>query len=426
MAHQTSITRRTFALLAGAAGLASKAFAEQVAEFWNYLGAGGELDAVNAVLAVASKQYPNTPIANRVIPDGAVGLRQQLQTALMGGSPPAVSQYNTGYELLDAARSGRLLKINASWDAVNGDKIFSDGVRRIVSIGGDHFAIPLSASIISNCFYNTALFDRLSLKPPANWDEFGDVCAKVKAAGITPLGAHSPAAFVLYQWYGPMITILGVDGFWAFTRGEIPLDGPDIRKSFDLFKSRIASNFSKTWSGGKWSDSVDQMMRGEVAMCIMGDWASGYMETRGWKGGADYDFFAVPGLDKISIFQTDVVVAYKGSQEQTALNFLQVVASPEGQAAFNKHKGALAVSSAAPTDFYNTIGKREFEKMTAGGDYIALPNPYLLIPTGFHLDFATEVERYAATLDDQSFASALGRLEAKRKTLKESGKFISW
>ena len=426
MVTHSSLTRRTFALLAGAAALAPKAFAEQVAEFWNYLGAGGELDAVNAVLAVANKEFPATPITNRIIPGASVGLRQQLQTALMGGAPPAVSQYNTGYELLDAAKSGRLLKINASWDAVNGDKIFSDGMRRIVSIGSDHFAIPLSASIISNCFYNKAIFDKLSLKPPTGWDEFGEVCAKIKAAGITPLGAHSPAGFVLYQWYGPMITTLGVDGFWAFTRGEIPFNGPDMRKSFDLFKTRITSNFSKTWSGSKWSDSVDQMMRGEVAMCIMGDWASGYMEARGWKGSEQYDFFAVPGLEKISIFQTDVVVAYKGSQEQTALNFLKVVASPEGQAAFNKQKGSLAVSAAAPTDFYNVIGKREFEKMTRGGDYTALPNPYLLIPSGFHIDFATEVERYAATLDDRAFDTSLAGLDARRKTLKDAGKFVSW
>ncbi len=426
MVNQSSITRRALGLMAGASLLAPRAFAEQVAEFWNYLGAGGELEAVNAVLAVANKQNPSTPIANRTIPGASVGLRQQLQTALMGGSPPAVSQYNAGYELRDAVTSGRLLKINASWDAVDGDKMFSDGMRRIVSLGSDHYAIPLSASIISNCFYNKAVFDKLSLKPPTTWDEFGDVCAKIKASGVTPLGAHSPAGFLLYQWYGPMLSTLGVDGFWAFTRGDIAFNGPEMRKSFALFKDRIASNFSKTWSGGKWSDSVDQLMRGDVAMCIMGDWASGYMEQRGWKGGTNYDFFAVPGLEKISIFQTDVVVAYKGAQEQAALNFLKTVASPSGQAAFNKYKGSLAVSAAAPTDFYNTIGRREFEKMTKGGDYIALPNPYLLIPTGFHLDFATEVERYASTLDDQTFDGALAVLEGKRKALKNAGKFVVW
>ncbi len=426
MVGHSSFSRRGFAALAAASVLAPKVMAQQVPEFWNYLGAGGELEAVNALLAIADKQNPSTPITNRIIPGSSVGLRQQLQTALMGGSPPAVSQYNTGYELRDAVKSGRLLNINAAWNAVDGAKVFSDGMRRIVSVGNDHFAMPLSASIISNCFYNKAVFDKLSLKEPSNWDEFGDACAKIKASGITPLGAASPASFVMYQWYGPMLTSLGIDGFWAFTRGDIAYNGPEMRKSFALFKDKIASNFSKTWSGGKWSDSVDQLMRGDVAMCVMGDWASGYMEQRGWKGGVEYDFFAAPGLEKISIFQTDVVVAYKGSQEQTAINFLKTVASPAGQAAFNKYKGSLAVSSAAPTDFYSSVGKREFVKMTSGGDNVALPNPYLLIPSGFHLEFATEIERYASTLDDRAFAGALDVLEGKRKALKDAGKFVVW
>jgi ABC-type glycerol-3-phosphate transport system substrate-binding protein len=426
----TSLTRRRFGLLAGAslaAGLVpSGANAQQVAEFWHYLGAGGELEAVNALVAVANKMHPDTPITHRVIPGSTAGLRQQLQVALLGGVPPAVSQFNTGYELRDAITSGRVLKINDAWNAVKGNEVFSDGLRRIVSLGADNYAMPLSMSILGNCFYNKAIFDKLGLTPPKNWDEFGEACAKIKAAGITPLGAHSPAGFLFYQFYGPMLTTLGVDGFWAFTRGDIPFNGPDMRKAIALFKDKIAVNFSKTWSGAKWSDNIDQMMRGEVAMCIIGDWGSGYMVQRGWTPGKEFDFFAMPGLEKITIFQTDVVVAYKGEKEKTALNFLEAVASPEGQAAFNKNKGSLAASSAAPKDFYNEVGRREFEKMVAGGDMIALPNPYLLIPTGFHLEVATEFERYAATLDDKGLETSLATLESKRAALKNAGKFVNW
>jgi ABC-type glycerol-3-phosphate transport system substrate-binding protein len=427
MFRPSSVTRRAFCLGAGAALLApSPVFAEQVPEFWNYLGAGGELQAVDALLAVSNKQFPATPIANRTIPGSSMGLRQQLQTALMGGSPPVASQYNTGADLFDAAKSGRLLKINDLWNEIGGDKLFSTGMRRIVTVESDHFAMPLSASIISNCFYNRAVFDKLSLKAPTDWNEFNDTCAKIKAAGITPLGAHSPAAFVFYQVYGPMLTALGVDGYWAFTRGDIALNGPEMKQAFALFKDKIALNFPKAWASAKWSDSVDQLMRGEVAMCLMGDWASGYMEERGWKGGVNYDFFAAPGLDKVSIFQTDVVVAYKGDKEPTALNFLRAVASPDGQAAFNKYKNSLAVSAKAPTDFYNDVGKREFQKMIRGGDYVSLPNAYTLIPAGFNLDVATELQRYAATLDDRAFATALDTLDDKRKALKSAGKFVVW
>ncbi|MGW6276253.1 ABC transporter substrate-binding protein [Kribbella sp. NPDC055071] len=44
--------------------------------------------------------------------------------------------------------------------------------------------------------YNTELFAKAGVNPPTNWDEFADVCAKLKAAGITPIAAN-------YQWIVP-------------------------------------------------------------------------------------------------------------------------------------------------------------------------------------------------------------------------------
>lgn len=426
MSSQFTINRRTFTALAGALLCAPRAFAEQLPEFWNYYGAGNELEAAKALIGVAQAQHPETPIANRIIPGSDEGLWQQLQAGIMGGSPPAVSQFSTGYPLRELAKSGNLLNINEIWDEVKGDEIFSEGMRRVISIGADHFAMPLSASILGNCFYSKPIFDKLSLKPPTNWDEFGEACQKIKAAGITPLGASSPAGFLFYQTYGALLTVLGIDGIWALTRGELAFTDPKLRKAFALFKDRVAVNFNKSWAGSKWSDGLDQMMRGETAMYIIGDWGSGYLEQRGWRAEVDYDFFPVPGFEKVTIFQADVVVAYKGAQERAALNFLKSVASPEGQAAFNKQKGSLAPSATASAEFYNPVGKREFEKMTKGGDYVTLPNPYLLLPTGFHREVAIAVERFASTLDDKTFDADLAVLEGKRKSLKDAAKFVEW
>ncbi|UXT85209.1 ABC transporter substrate-binding protein [Agrobacterium tumefaciens] len=426
MSSDLNITRRTFTALAGALFCAPRAFAAQVPEFWNYYGAGNELEAAKALLDVANSQNPDTPISNRIIPGSDEGLWQQLQVGIMGGSPPAVSQFSTGYPLRELAKSGNLLNISEIWGDIKGDQMFSEGMRRVVSIGSDQFAIPLSASILGNCFYNKSIFDKLSLKPPTSWDEFGELCNKIKAAGLTPLAASSPPGFLFYQTYGALLTVLGTEGMWSLARGDLAFTDPMLRKAFTLFKERVAVNFSKSWAGSKWSDGIDQMMRGETAMYIIGDWGSGYMEQRGWKAEVEYDFFPVPGFEKVTIFQADVVVAYKGAQEKAALNFLKSVASAAGQEAFNKKKGSLAPSAGAPSDFYNPVGKREFDKMTRGGDYVTMPNPYLLLPTGFHREVAVAVERYASTFDEKTFDADLAALEVKHKSLKDAGKFVAW
>lgn len=427
---KNELTRRAFNFMSAGAlastAIPTMAIAQQVAEFWHYLGAGGELDAVKALVAVANAQHPGTPIADRVIPGSAAGLRQQLQTARMGGSPPVAAQSNPGAELRDASMSGALLNINDVWAEIEGDKIYPEALRRIISLGNDHFAVPISLSIVGNCFYNKAIFNKLGLSIPTGWDQFQATCETIKAAGIIPLGAASPHGYILQQWYGAMLTSLGPDNFWPFARGEVAINGPQLKKSYELFHTHVAAYFSPKWAGAKWSEVVDQMMRGEVAMFVVGDWAAGYMQQRGWKAGVDFDFFAGPGLEKVTLFQTDVAIALKGGKEQTAKNFLKSVASPEGQAAFNKNKGSLAASANAPTDFYSSVGKREFEKFTAKNGYTSLPNPYGLLPIDFVIPFGTELERYASTRDSKAFATALDMLEEKRKSLKQAGKFVAW
>ncbi|GAA5189747.1 hypothetical protein GCM10023322_43140 [Rugosimonospora acidiphila] len=47
-----------------------------------------------------------------------------------------------------------------------------------------------------NWIYNQDMFGKAGVQPPTTWDEFVDVCAKLKAAGITPVAAN-------FQWIVP-------------------------------------------------------------------------------------------------------------------------------------------------------------------------------------------------------------------------------
>jgi ABC-type glycerol-3-phosphate transport system substrate-binding protein len=116
--------------------MAPVAHAEQVPEFWHYMGAGGEYQAVKAMVAEVNKQYPATPITERVIPGHAAGLRQQIQVSLMGGDPPAVYQVDIGVEVSLVAKAGRALDIEDVWKEIDGDRIFPEGLRRIITFEG--------------------------------------------------------------------------------------------------------------------------------------------------------------------------------------------------------------------------------------------------------------------------------------------------
>lgn len=398
--------------------------AQQVPEFWHYLGAGGELDAVKAMVGVAEKTMPGE-INQRPIPGGAAGLRQQIQVSLMGGVPPAVYQMSAGLELYQVAKSGRLAPLNTAWDAVGGDEAFPEGLQRVVTFDQDHYGIPFSMSILGNAFYNKEIFTKLGLTPPKTWEEFDAVAKKIKDAGYKPLTSASGSAWMLYQTYGPILSALGVDGYWELARGNLPLSGPEMAKAFDLVEKHIVANLDDTWTGTKWAEGVDRVMKGEVAMYIIGDWASGYMKQRGWTPGKEYDLFPVPGTEKTTIFQADVIVAVKGDQLPLAEKFGSVVGTSDAQVAFSQKKGSLAAREDVPGEIYDAVARVEFDKMVAEGNDV-VPNLYVLLPPGFRENFAVAVEKFAATKDRAAFNADLAKLDEERVKLLEAGTFGKW
>jgi ABC-type glycerol-3-phosphate transport system substrate-binding protein len=405
--------------------MAPIAQAGQVPEFWHYMGAGGEYQAVKAMVAEVNKQYPATPITERVIPGHAAGLRQQIQVSLMGGDPPAVYQVDIGVEVSLVAKAGRALDIEDVWKEIDGDRIFPEGLRRIITFDGKHVAIPIDMSIVNNVFYNKSVFEKLGLTPPQTWEEWDAVCAKLKANNIGCLANASSGPWSFYNMYPALLETLGTDGYWKFARGEISLKSPEFRQALELYRKRFAQNYVANWTGAKWSDGADQLMRGNVGMYMVGDWASGYMKERGFKPGVDYDFFAAPGTEKISIFQADTVVALKGELAPAAKNFIKGIASPTAQAAFNKLKGALAPNTQTPTDIYDPIQKKEFEKLNTAGN-TTLPNLIILMPVDYRTALRTEIERFASNPTDEALNAVIDKMEPQRLQAEKGNLFVKW
>lgn len=85
-----------------------------------------------------------------------------------------------------------------------------------------------------NWFYNKELFDQAGVEPPATWDEFVDVCERLRSKGITPISAN-------YQWQVPQwLTEIYFDQYhvdWVETvrarEGDWNYD-PEIDGSFEF------------------------------------------------------------------------------------------------------------------------------------------------------------------------------------------------
>lgn len=207
---------------------------------------GNPEDPVKKALADAYKQQqPDVEIvwetAERPAGEYVSWLGTQLAT-----DPPeldivAGNYVNTyrGYVNLDQYRGTTNPYSNQIWDAdLNWD------FQRAVNGAGERIMLA-TRSVHINWFYNKDLFAKAGVEPPATWAEFVDVCAKLKDAGITPVGINFD--WQLPQWFAEVYfdqyhvnwieTVRAQDGDWNYDPdldGSFTMDptNPDLHQTY--------------------------------------------------------------------------------------------------------------------------------------------------------------------------------------------------
>ncbi|WP_337029525.1 ABC transporter substrate-binding protein [Pantoea agglomerans] len=400
-------------------------------EIWTYWGSGTELAAIDGLMAVSNKNYPDTPIKQRVISGNTTEMRQALQVGFMGGNIPAVWQSALGQELKNFVDSGRLTPVDDIWQQVTGDKIFPEGLTRVVTFNGRHYGIPLDMHTVSNVFYNKQIFDKLRLAPPKTWEEFAAVSKALKDAGYEVLANAGGNNWTAYNLYAPLVSTLGTEGYYRLASGDLPFNSPDVHKAFALFTEMYAKNYMKNWSGYTWSSAADRLVQGKVAMYQMGDWLASYLKDKGMKPGTDFDFFPAPGLAGATVVQVDVLArADTGDKvkNQAGKNFLLAAASAEGQRAFNGPKGSVTANLTVDDSIYDTIGKKNWREVQQSNQQNkVLPNFKFLLPVELGEELGNQIAAYTQNPSPQALETMLNALEQQRQTLKEEeGKFVKW
>jgi len=418
--------------LAGTVSLLSMtaaATAQEASPIWNYWGAGAELQAIESVITLHNETYPDTPVVNEIIPGNTVELRRQLQTALLGGNPPAAYQSAMGYEIKTFVDAGQLASVQAVWDEVKGDEIFPAGLARVMKIDGVPYAIPLNMALVSNIFYNKELFDANGWTAPTTFEELAALCDTVEATGIACLANAAGPFWSLYNFYPALISVLGPEGYFALASGEMAFDGPEFREALRLFGDVYAANYIENWGGKTWAQGADDVKAGRAAMYQMGDWVSGYFKELEWVPGENYDFFPAPGVGEAVVIQVDAVATPNGNETSTAAaqNFLRVAASAEGQAGFNRYKGSVAANLQTPTDIYDYIGQKTSAQLASATTANAvMPNLFFLLPTELGTELGVQLERFAADPSDATLDSVVTTLETLRADAQAQDLFVTW
>ncbi len=401
--------------------------AQENLEIWHYYAAGSELAGMEAMIGVGNDAVDDAEFSGVVIPGNVVELRRQLQTAFLGGRPPAAYQSSMAYELKTFADGGQLHPLTDVWATINGDEIFPEGVQRVVKVDGVPYGVPFDLSLINNVFYNKEAFEKAGVEIPTDWDSFTAACDALREAGYQPLGNAGGTFWSLYNFYAALVSVVGEEGYYQIARGELGFDSPEFSEALDLYRGRMVSCYAQNWSGKTWTQTADDLINGDTGMFMMGIWAAGYMDQAGFAAGEGFDMFQAPGTVGKAIFQMDVLAVPEGPGVAAADEFIAAVTTPEGQAAFAVPKGSLAPNVNVDPSVYGYAGatfSRQFAE--ASGNNAVLPNLFFLLPTDLGTEFGVQIERFAIDPSDTVKSELIATLEGLRQEALAENAFINW
>jgi multiple sugar transport system substrate-binding protein len=285
--------------------------------------------------------------------------QQKIQTSVVSGQGPDVYEIGTTFTPT-AYASGAFLKLgDEQWSAIGGRERFMPAT---LAMSGpdeaDQIAVPFT-SLPFVLVYNTQLFAAAGIDgPPTTWDELVADAKKLTQGDTYGLAMDykdnfSPWKYIwmFSQQYGNPL----VDGTTA------RLDDPTVARAYDAFfgfltKDRIVNPDSVNWSS---PDAVANFASGKSAMFAMTS-ASVLPTLAKSPVASSFAFAPMPtvppgetalpagGVPAASIVSgQNIVVASYSTQQDLALQYVELVTSEAEQKHFSEVFGVLPANQAA-------------------------------------------------------------------------------
>ena len=268
-----------------------------------------------------------------------------LRSRLLAHDLPDVALANslTAFEWWQLGLLSDLDKVAA---AGNWSARLLPSVEKLVKPGAHVVAVPLGVHRLNTMFYNRAVFERLQLTPPRNWQEFESVALKLKRAGVVPLAQSSQPWQLAILFENILLADGGVEVHnHLFVQGSPGrYTDPDVAAALRRFRS-MKKWMRQPLAEQNWTDTTRQLADGSAAMMIVGDWVKAEMNI--WGSATDQVFgcTSAPGTAGIHLYDLDTLAMLdsgrpvRPAQEKVAA--LAMTASMQEH--YNRVKGSVPV-----------------------------------------------------------------------------------
>lgn len=376
----------------------------------------GEVSAINALIDMFSKKYPEVAIVSAPVKSaGGVDFQKVLEPMVLSNQAPDSFQGHPGYEIERYYDSQTLEIVDDVWESEQLETVIPKAIQDINKFKGNYYSIPVNVHRGNVVWYNKALLDKngISAATLKDWTTFFKACDKLKAAGVKypiQMGETWTAMHVFEN----IIASVDAKFYENWINGKVTsAEDPNMIQAFDIFR-KFLSYTNPDSAKTTWNEAVNRIIKGESAFNVMGDWANGEFKIVGMKYNGGYGSFPLPGTGSEYIFTVDTFVRPKGTLHPTnSLNWLKIVASKEGQDAFNQKKGSISARSDSDLSLYDDYQKSASVDFKAAKYLLpsrgtSVPDAYLAEMDDIIADFVTNKD---VTKSTKALADLTNRLQ---------------
>lgn len=322
--------------------------------------AGDEAPALEALLKLFSKQYPNVQVTNATVAGGSgVNAKAVLQTRMLGGQPPDSFQVHAGQELIGTwVVADRMEPLDDLFKSEGWLDKFPKGLIDLLSANGHIWSVPVNIHRSNVLWYIPDNLKKWGVDVPKTWDDFLKTCDVLKKQNVTPI-AVGPAWTQVHLFENVLLATLGADGYTSLFQGKMKWTDDKVKAAFTTYGKILACANTDMNALGDWVPAAQLVVDGKAAFQVMGDWEAGWLTTtKKLEPNKGFGWAAAPGTDGIFNMLSDSFGLPKGAPDRdNAIAWLKVLGSKEGQDVFNPLKGSIAARTDSDPKLYSVYSQ---------------------------------------------------------------------
>ncbi|WP_371543213.1 ABC transporter substrate-binding protein [Streptomyces sp. NBC_00554] len=222
--------------------------------------------------------------------------RTQLPTYLTSGNPPDVYTWYPGSVADAYAKKDLLLDLDEVWSSSPDLKGYSKALNSLCTASSGKKVFVPATYYWWGMFYRKSNFAKWGVSEPKSWNDFLDLCDKLKSKGVAPigLGAGGGTAWVASAWFDYLdIRINGAQYHRELLAGKHRFDDPEVRKVFDRWQE-VLPYFDPDGAAVAFQDATTSLLNGRSGMMLIGTF---FADAAPKDALDDIDFFRFPIID---------------------------------------------------------------------------------------------------------------------------------